>query len=232
MTQVFENQLFRRLHDRNSRSVFSDIEFRKCRFDNCDISITDDPRLRSTVRHVRLIDCEYYETGGLSAAIIEEALVDGLRIHGLLQTWGMVFKHVTLRGRIGRMMLSNNIAPVITTQATQRAFAEANAAYYGNVDWALDISEAEFQELSFRGIPGRLVRRDRETQVVVTRQKAMRGEWRGLDLERTYWQVAIELMLERGDEDVVLVAPKRAKEFNHLLRGIQLLRDAGVAEPD
>ena len=114
----------------------------------------------------------------------------------------------------------------------QRAFEEANAAFYASVDWALDISEAEFQELSFRGIPGRLVRRDRETQIVVSRQKAMGGEWRKLDLDKTYWQVALELMLERGDEDVVLVAPKRAKDFKHLLRGLQLLRDAGVAEPD
>jgi len=233
MTRVFRDQLFRRFFDDDSRSVFEDVEFRHCSFESCVVSNTKDPALRSTVRRLQFIACDSSGFNSLGPAIIEDTTVDGLKVNDVLQTWGMVFKHVTLKGRIGRMMLSNCLFPSsTTTEAMQRAFEEANAAFYASVDWALDISEAEFQELSFRGIPGRLVRRDRETQIVVSRQKAMGGEWRKLDLDKTYWQVALELMLERGDEDVVLVAPKRAKDFKHLLRGLQLLRDAGVAEPD
>jgi len=83
-----------------------------------------------------------------------------------------------------------------------------------------------------RGIPAHLIRRDPETQIVVKRENALEGKWRALDLENTYWQVAIDFMLEREDPDVVLVAPKRARNFKDLLRGLQLLREAGVAEPD
>jgi hypothetical protein len=44
--------------------------------------------------------------------------------------------------------------------------------------------------------------------------------------------VGIELMLAAGDPDVVFAAGKRARDFEEQLRGLQLLREAGVAEPD
>jgi hypothetical protein len=101
-----------------------------------------------------------------------------------------------------------------------------------SVDWALDITEAEFEEGELQRVPAELVRRDAETQVVVTRASAMRGEWRRLDLSRTHWATSLEFFLERGDPDVVLVAPKRSRQFRQLLDGLKMLRDAGVAEPD
>jgi hypothetical protein len=108
----------------------------------------------------------------------------------------------------------------------------ANAAYYAKVDWALDISEAEFEEGEIQGVPAGLVRRDPATQVVVRRSKALEGQWRQVDLGRTHWATAIEFLLERGDEDVVLVAPKRHRNFHALREGLMALRDSGVAEPD
>ncbi len=69
-------------------------------------------------------------------------------------------------------------------------------------------------------------------QVVITQAKAAQGEWRKLDLSKTYWGVAIQEFLRDGDPDLVLVAPKRSKKFRDLLAGLKLLRDAGVAEPD
>jgi len=233
MTRVFENQTFERFYEDGCGAVYTDFVFRRCTFRSCGISITRDPTLRTTVRNVQLIDCvRERDPAGFDCAMVEDCLVENLKIEELLQTWGAVFKHVAFKGRIDRIMLSNNLPPVITTQTTQRAFEESNAAYYASVDWALDISEAEFEECDIRGIPARLIRRDPETQVVVIREKAMRGEWRKLDLEKTYWQVGIDTLLKRGDEDVVLVAPKRAKDFKYLLRGLQLLREAGVAEPE
>lgn len=234
MTRVYEDETFVEFRDRDSGAVYSDIAFRRCTFVNCHVSITDDPHLRTTVRRIQFVDClRKRDPAGLFCPILEDCLIENLKIEELLQAWGAVFKHVTFKGRIGCIMLSTCLCPTsVTTEAMQRAFEQANAAYYATVDWALDISQAEFEDCEIRGIPARLIRRDPETQVVVTREKAMRGEWRKLDLEKTYWQVAIELMLKRGDEDVVLVAPKRAKDFKQLLRGLQLLREAGVAEPD
>jgi hypothetical protein len=132
--------------------------------------------LRSTVRDVKLIQCEQRGCA-LEAAIVEDVLVDGFKTNGLFQTWGAVFKRVTLRGKIARVMISPSVATAQATAQQQGAFDEANAAYYENGDWALDISEAEVEELDIRGVPARLIRRDPDSQVVVTRERAMRGEW-------------------------------------------------------
>jgi hypothetical protein len=229
--RVFERQEFRRYYDQDSGAIFSDLEFRKCHFQSCVISMALDPRQRSTVRSVTLLGCEQRGCT-LDAAIVEDVFVDGLKTNGLFQAWGAVFKHVTLRGKIGRIMISPAVATGTATSAQQRVFNEANAAYYAGVDWALDISEAEFEEGEIQGVPAHLVRRDPATQVVVTREKAMQGHWRSLDLSKTHWATSIEFLLERGDCDVVLVAPKRHRKYRDLLEGLAALRNAGIAEPD
>ncbi len=156
-----------------------------------------------------------------------------LRQIGIFQIWGAAFKHLTLKGKIGRVMFSPAVAPATATREQQQAFDDANAEFYKNVDWAMDISEGEFEECDIRNVPANLVRRDPETQVIVTRAKAARGEWRRLDLSKTYWAASLDLLLNRGDQDVVLVAPKRNKtKFSALLDGLKMLRDAGVAEPN
>ena len=229
--RVFEKQEFHSFYDRDSGRIFEDLEFRKCYFEGSAISVTLDPRLRSTVRNVRLIQCARRGCS-IWPAVVEDVLVDGLKTNGLLQTWGAVFKHVTLRGRIDRVMFSSAVAPGQATQQQQRAFDEANAAYYASVGWALDISEAEFEEGEIQRVPAHLVRRDAATQVVVKREKAMQGAWRQLDLSKTHWATSLEFLLNRGDADVVLVAPKRHRKYRDLLDGLKALRDAGVAEPD
>jgi hypothetical protein len=231
MTNVFDRQQFECFYDQDSARTFSELEFRRCYFESCAISITTDPLLRSTIRNVKLIDCEQRGCT-LNTAIVEEVLVDGFKTNRLFQTWGAVFKHVTLRGKLGRIMISPAVVPGIATPQEQRAFDEANVAYYSTVDWALDIREAQFEEADLRRVPAHLVLRDPVTQVVVKREKAMRGDWRRLDLSETYWATGIEFMLERGDPDVVLVAPKLDRKFRQLLDGLKALRDAGVAEPD
>jgi len=67
---------------------------------------------------------------------------------------------------------------------------------------------------------------------VITREKAMRGDWRKIDFGTAAWGTAISFFLDRGDPDLVLVAAKRNKKFREQLDGLKKLRDAGVAEPD
>lgn len=50
-----------------------DLEFRKCHFVSCAISITRDPRYRSKVKNVQMINCEQHGCA-LEAAIIEDVL--------------------------------------------------------------------------------------------------------------------------------------------------------------
>lgn len=224
-------QSFEGIFDQDSSARFEGIEFRRCRFVRSALSITMTPKLRSTVKNVRLIDCEQ-KGCTIWAAVIEDAFVENLKTNGLLQCWGAVFGRTWLRGKIDRLMISPAIKGGLASADVQRAFDKANAEYYSRVEWALDISQAEFKECELQRVPARLVRRDPETQVVVKRSSALSGEWRNIDLSRTHWKTSLEFFLERGDEDVVLVAGKRSDNFGHLLAGLRLLRAAGVAEPD
>lgn len=230
--KVFENRSFEHMRDGDSRACFANMDFRACYFQGCTLSITRRPSLRSTVRNVRLIGCSQRGCS-IDAAIIEELTVDGFTTHGqLLQTWGAVFKHVTLRGKIDRLMISQTILAGLADPEEQAAFDKANAEYYRHVDWALDISQGEFKELEIRSLPARLIRRDPETQIVVTREKALAGEWRDLEFQEALTPFAIGKLLERGDPDRVMIAGKRHPKFRRYLEDFRLLRRAGVAELD
>jgi len=231
MTTVFQEQTFTKFFDQDSMRTFSDVEFRNCRFVNCRISITKNPRRRSTVRDVRLTNCET-RMCGVEAAIVEEVVVDGLKTNYPLRIGGSVFKHVVLQGNIGRLIVDSTVLPGKLTEAEQEAFDLANAAYYANVDWALDISEAKFRECDLRDIPSKLIRRDPETQVIIKREKALEESWRTLDLSSTYWATSLEVFLRRGSDDIVLVAPKSDPQYKRLLAGLMMLREAGVAEAE
>ncbi|MBI3839914.1 MAG: hypothetical protein HY288_18480 [Planctomycetia bacterium] len=228
--RLFEKQTFERFRDDDSAAVFSDLEFRNCTFQSCSISNTRSPQLRTTLRNLRLTNCTQYGCY-LHAAIVEDVVVDRAHSHGF-QTWGAVFKHVTLQGTIDYLMTSRLAVAGLATPQEQRAFDQANAEYYRHVDWALDISRGEFADLELRGVPGRLIRRDPETQALITRQAILDSRWRKLEFHSDVTSVAIDVFLKRGEGDYVLVAPKRAKRFDAQLADIELLRRAGIAEPD
>jgi len=132
-------------------------------------------------------------------------------------------------------MISNDVLPPILMDEEQRkteiqAFHDANAQYYTNIDWALDISCGEFRELDIRGIPAHLIRRDAETQFVVRRESLSRNDWQNLPLNETLWLTTLHYFLQDGDPDVVLVAPKRHPKFRTYLEDLHILEKAGIAE--
>ena len=89
----------------------------------------------------------------------------------------------------------------------QQTFDESNAEYYRNVEWALDISQAEFEELCLRGFPVHLIRRDPETQIVMTREKALKGGWKHLEFQENLLPGLIDLFLQREEPATLLIAP-------------------------
>jgi hypothetical protein len=211
--------------------VIEDLELRRCTFASGGLGFMGDVNQRTVVRRVTLRDCTV-AGAAVGPVTLEDVTVEGLRTNGLLDVWGAVYKHVTLRGKIGRVFAKDLVRPQLRTAPEQRSYDAANAKFYKGVDWALDISEAEFEEFDLRGVPAGLVRRDPATQIVVTRKAATKNSsWRKLDYGRCSFKVGIELMIDAGHSDVVLVAEKRSKHFEECLRAIQRLREIGVAEP-
>ena len=232
-----ENQTLEHFNDWVSGKVFSDIEFINCSFVSCGFSLIDVVNfddldlvaLRSVARNLNFINCNvrgcYIKPG-----IVEDVLIDGLKLKSHMQTAGTVFKHVTLKGVIDLLMLTPYVDFSGRFPNVQRSFDEANREYYKNVDWALDISEAQFKDCDIRAIPSRLIRRDPKTQAILTREKALEGKWKDVDLSGTHWGLSIEWLIEQGYPDKVLVAPKKSRSFRVLLEGLYRLRDAGVID--
>jgi hypothetical protein len=129
-------------------------------------------------------------------------------------------------------MLSPFFHPGYPTSQFQQVIGKANRDYYATVDWALDIREAEFKDFDCRGVPSRLVRRDPETQIMVTRERVL-GSGDQIAAGGPFWQSWLKLFLQ--DEwyaDGILVAPNRDRRFKELAEGLRALRRAGVAEAD
>lgn len=209
--------------------LFTDWHFQSCAFEYCRIataSLRASERLNvanCSVRQSSLVGC------GVDRVVLSDVVVTDVTWPGLLQVWATAFRRVTLAGRLGRLMISNDLG-LLDRQQEQRQFYLADEFFYRETDWALDISSAEFGELDVRGIPARLIRRDPETQAVVRAERARRGDWKHVDLTGSYWDGYISGMLERGATDVVLAAPRASRRFKANLQALRRLRDAGIAE--
>lgn len=218
------------IEGRIERGLIEDFDFASCTFDNCSIGDRGHPADRVTVRNV-VMEKITQRACSIDGAIIEDVRLRDLNRlgNGPLFFWASVFKHVTLSGKLSGIKINGVLKP--GGGRSQAAWDEANKEYYRNVDWALDISKAEFQgSISFEAVPGSLVRRDEETQVVVSRDRLARSDWRSLDYGKSAFKICIEWFLADSQyDDVVLVAPKKSKKFKEDLEALAMLRREGIA---
>jgi hypothetical protein len=229
-----EKQEFHGLFGGEHGDAYAGYEFVACGFTWCGIAGGDDPARRTFVRDVSMQRCRVRECS-LGPAIIEDAVIDGVTIGGVLIIFGAVFRHVTLRGRIGPIIYNPEYQSRVWSNydpGADAAFREANAAHWASVDWALDISEARCSSLTLRGIPARVIRRDPATQIVVTREKALEGRWRSDDLGPSGWEFVIGDIARGEAPDGVLVASTIGKRVAADAAAFRLLREEGIAEPD
>jgi len=228
MARGFDDRTFAgaRIYERGW--TMEDFECRRCEFVDSVITTTRDPTRRPVMKRGRLVRC-LVENCRIGGAVLEDIEILGLRTKGICRITASVFKHVTLRGPIDEVLISPLIWPGPASKADQERFDRANATYYGNVDWAIDITEADFINAEIQGIPARLIRRDVASQAVITREAALEGNWRGIELSNTPWPAMIQFLLDDGFAEKILIAPRRNPNFDALARGLERLRDAGIA---
>jgi hypothetical protein len=160
----------------------------------------------------------------VQGAILRECVFNGFRSSGnFFRALSCLYDRVTLRGRLGRLMLVPSGSPEM------RRFDAQLAPEQAKVPWALDISGAEVDELDIRGVPADLIRRDTNTQAIVRAAVIRDRKWQSVASGVS--RIIIELMLGRGDDSCVIVAPKRhGKRFAERMHQIEALRAAGLAE--
>jgi hypothetical protein len=211
--------------------LLEDMTFERCYFQGEALSLVKRPAKRTIVRNIVIENCEAVGCI-IGPAVLDTVRVRDLKTNALLQVWQAAFRRVKLEGRMPSLMVSPDFFDVTHVGTPiQKAFDDANERFYETVDWALDITEAEFPDVELRGIPARLVRADPDISVVVTREQAKvtdawRSEWVDLEL-----RVGIERLLDSPCEDVVMVAATGHPRYGQLRAGLKRLLDMGVAEP-
>lgn len=184
------------------------------------------------VRDVSLIDVIQINAS-LNTAALEDVTLHNLKRQGAspLFLWGCVFKRVKLSGALSGIKINRSAGPL---HPDQQKWDAAIVAFYKTVDWALDISEAKFKGgCSLEAIPGHLIKRNPETQVLVKRDSLDACDWERLDYDGTAIDIGLSWFLSGSLFDSVVVAarsePKWAKRD---LAVLKMLRSKGIAEAD
>jgi hypothetical protein len=126
--------------------------------------------------------------------------------------WGTLFERVILRGEVGSIML-HGVPDIRADRVTNSVRLDS---FYRNVEWALDIRNANFSDFSVRtgAIPLNLIRRDLGSQFIVSRPK---GDFTRPTIEAmpisNYSKCVLNMMLDEEMSEYLLVAPKSNKEL-------------------
>jgi hypothetical protein len=211
----------------DGKANVADVEFTKCKFAHC-LIMAADVNNRATIQDVRLLNCSQ-ERCLMQGPILRNVLVDGLNTKGQMpDILGAVFDRVTLRGKIDRL----SIKPWVVERSQRAAFEEANAELYKHVEWALDISQLDCKELDIKGVPVDLVRRDPETQGIVTYDRVAQGKWKGLPFQDGRVRIRLEDVEGRKFPGALILALTRDPDRKKVLADLDMLRKEGIAEPD
>jgi hypothetical protein len=221
----WENQ-FRSLRN----ASVEDVEFRNCTISGGGLGTSlGKPEYRATARRIRITNCSV----GLSGfgTIFDDVVAERVRSgrHPII-LWACAFKHVVLRGNFAQILMNKDINPFNRRLERNEAFTRANAEFYRDVDWALDISNIVTACLEIRGaIPARLIRRNIDEHFVMTREVAASGEWKRIKgYDESPFQIGVSMFLESGAEDNVFVAGRKSKYFQAEVRYYKRLRSAGL----
>jgi hypothetical protein len=166
--------------------------------------------------------------GLIGAPILDETVVDGFRAGQILILSGAAFRHVVLKGHMPSINFNEKTAFGAVSADCATAFALSNWEFYKTVDWALDISAAGFPSCRLSSVPGELVRRDADTQILVSKSRLLAIGWERLPLP-AITRIGVEACLHSQYEHYVICAGKRSSRFAEEQRGLDILRREGAA---
>lgn len=146
-----------------------DVSFTACRFVNCELFPGSDllPQGRPLVNDASFSKCLAVACS-IGPARLESIQINDLKTkQGPLRILGAVAAKVTISGTCGEF----EIYPTAGFGASSKSLLDANREYYKAIDWAVDISQANFKSIGIRGVPGELIRVNGVNQVIVNLAK-------------------------------------------------------------
>lgn len=220
-------QEFAHRFDRGGSRI-EDVVLERCQAFDCHFSLTTDLSQQSVARCITLDHCRFASCS-IGPAILEDIAVHNLSTSGPLICWSPFLHHVRFTGRNGRVLINDTIS--LSESPAQDLFEEARRRYYLQCDWALDISDALFDELDIRGIPADVIQVNPVRHAILRRKNAMQSGWRErVRSKSTFWVFCIDSFLRDRDDSTVLVMPEKVtkSEYRELADSMSELRDLGV----
>src|SRR5882724_9474091 len=135
---LIEKRVFEAVKSIGSHRTIEGLELVRCEFHAAHLMQYDDPGMNLAVRDVTLTRCVAKGRSSLHGVRLEDVVVDGLTTGPEAFLDSCTFRHVTVRGRIGSLMI---LPPPFTMDEKLRAaYIDTIVGYYADVDWAVDIT--------------------------------------------------------------------------------------------
>jgi hypothetical protein len=227
VSQVHVERVFEGIRSIGSPIELSDLELVRCRIRRCVLDTTQSPTRRAVLRSILVKDAQVNGCA-LRGVVIQDCTIDNVTLNDLFIPQACAFAHVTLRRNVGRLLLGSSLSSVPESVAQQ--FDAANAMFYKNLDWALDITEAVADELEIRNIPAHLIRRDPDRHFVFRQRTAVQGAKRAQEMGAGVLRVWLEDLATYGPEAAVFAVPDRHPKRGVIEAAIKDLRAQGIAE--
>lgn len=160
------------------------------------------------------------------APILKSILVDNVSTRVHAHICGALFEQCVFKGRVGSLMLIEGVdRSKRASDGVNLEVINENAAAYDEMNWALDISGADFTEFDCRSIPAEKILINNESQIAVNYQK-LKEITAHPDDEMS---IMAEVLLggRPSQYNFVLTTSKRTKRYESEVRLFNYLQDQG-----
>lgn len=245
--KIYKNQTFKQL-DIDSNQTLQNLYFEKCEFHNVILSYhkNEIPHSRSKLMNCVFKNCIMSGRGCSQNKIyLKNVLFENIKIpNHILITRGVIFNQVTFKGKFDKVLLNSNHdgALYVNPEGYIEDYNEEQVKLlndyanneYNKMEWAIDISKAEFKECDLRSsIPAHLIKRDPETQILLKYDKVNQIDWKNIiGINNSYVKNFCSRVIKEGRDMVIVSSIRDKKEFPKEMEAIKILRQEGIAEFD
>ena len=209
----------------------SNKELINCIFDNCHIGTRDDITKLSIFRNIDMIDCSLLNCL-IGPVILEDITIKNLKTGDIAIFNLPLLKHIKIEGKIGKIKINNIGFNLMPTLEEKKKMIDMKNSFYQKVDWAIDISNAEFLDFFCLGIPTNLFKINPEHQFIANRDKIIESSILSSKFinKNIVLNTILQLFIESEENDMVLVAPlAKAKKYREpILSDLQKLRQEKI----
>jgi len=137
-----------------------------------------------------------------------------------------------LKGTIRRVNISAK--PIPRAKEFDANITRLNQEFHAAVDWAIDISKAEFFDSRVQlDVPEEFIRLDPATQVIVRRENLLDDRWRSVasEMHPVLASPLRSIVQYREPAYEIVIAARGEKDFPEQMKSRELLRESGIAQP-